>query len=122
MESLKKHKKKQDEEREYFGEEYLDYDLVWTVPGGSPIEARNLLRQFKSLLEQAGLPDMRFHDLRHTHATLLLEAGVHPKVVQERLGHSDIGITMDTYSHVMPNLQRDAAGLIDNILTRENKH
>jgi len=56
---------------------------------------------------------VRFHDLRHTHATQLLQAGVHPKVVQERLGHASIGITLDTYSHVMPGMQEEAAKKID---------
>jgi integrase len=71
---------------------------------------------FKPLLENAGLAPIRFHDLRHTSATLLLTAGVHPKVVQERLGHSQIAITLDTYSHVMPSLQLDAAEKLDALL------
>ena len=71
---------------------------------------------FKPLLKRASLPDIRFHDLRHTSATLLLSAGVHPKVVQERLGHSQIGVTLDIYSHVLPTLQRDAASKLDEML------
>lgn len=59
---------------------------------------------------------IRFHDLRHSHATMLLSAGIHPTVVSERLGHSGIGITLDTYSHVMPSLQRDAADTLDRRL------
>jgi integrase len=72
-------------------------------------------RSFKPLLKEAGLPDIRFHDLRHTAATLLLAKGVHPKIVQERLGHSSINLTLDTYSHVMPTLQRDAADKLDEL-------
>jgi integrase len=72
---------------------------------------------FKPLLKRAGLPAIRFHDLRHTSATLLLSAGVHPKVVQERLGHSQISVTLDIYSHVLPTLQREAASKLDQILT-----
>jgi integrase len=72
---------------------------------------------FKPLLKLAGLPNIKFHDLRHSHATLGLSAGVHPKVMQERLGHSQISVTMDTYSHVMPTMQRDAANSFDGILT-----
>ena len=64
---------------------------------------------------------IRFHDLRHTSATLLLAAGVHPKVVQERLGHSQIGITLDTYSHVVPTMQLEAAGKLDAILRQHRK-
>ncbi len=63
-----------------------------------------------------GLPRIRFHDLRHTHATLLLASGVHPKIASERLGHSKIGITLDLYSHVLPNMQADAAALVDGAL------
>jgi len=62
----------------------------------------------KVLLKKAGLPDIRFHDLRHSAATMLLSMGVHPKVVKEKLGHSEISMTMDTYSHVLPTMQKDA--------------
>ncbi len=72
--------------------------------------------QLKKLLEKAGLPDIRFHDLRHSTATLLLSKGVHPKVVQEILGHSEISMTMDTYSHVLPTMQRDAMSRLENLL------
>ncbi len=81
---------------------------------GGPIRKNNLIRRwFKPLLEKAGLPEIRFHDLRHTAATLLLTLGVHPKVVQERLGHSQISVTLDTYSHVLPSLQKQAASKLD---------
>lgn len=65
------------------------------------------------MLKSAGLPHMRFHDLRHTSASLLLESNVHPKVVSERLGHSQIGITMDLYSHLLPGMDREAANTLD---------
>ena len=83
---------------------------------GTPLEPRNLLRRFKKLLDEAGLPEIRFHDLRHTAATLMLQNGVHPKIVQERLGHSTITMTLDTYSHVLPSMQRAAAESLSNIL------
>jgi len=83
--------------------------LVFHTSTGRPISVRNLIRDFQAVLEKAGLPHIRFHDLRHTSATLLLIAGVHPKVVQERLGHSRIDMTLDTYSHVVPSMQEDAA-------------
>jgi integrase len=83
---------------------------------GGPIQKRNLVRRsFKPLLKEAELPDIRFHDLRHTATSLLLAKGVHPKIVQERLGHSRISVTLDTYSHVMPTLQRDAADKLDEL-------
>jgi integrase len=71
------------------------------------------------LLKQAGLPNIRFHDLRHSAATLLLSLGVHPKVVQELLGHTQIGITMDVYSHVLPGMQQDAMGKLNEVLKRQ---
>ena len=74
-------------------------------------------RSFKPLLEKAGLPHIRFHDLRHTAATLLLGAGVHPKIVSETLGPSQISLTLDTYSHVLPSMQRKAAAKMQEILT-----
>ena len=67
------------------------------------------------MVRRAGLPHLRLHDLHHSHATLLLEAGVHPKVVSERLGHANIGITLDIYSHVLPGLQEAAAEKFDRI-------
>jgi integrase len=84
---------------------------------GGPLRRSHFHKQvFKRLLKKANLPDIRFHDLRHTSATLLLSAGVHPKVVQERLGHSQISITLDIYSHVLPTLQREAAGKLEEML------
>ena len=89
---------------------------------GGPLRRSHFHRQdFKPLLKRAGLPDIRFHDLRHTSATLLLSQGVHPKVVQERLGHSQISVTMDTYSHVMPGMGREAAGKLNAIISGQSK-
>jgi len=94
--------------------------LVFCDKDGGYIRKSNLLRRsFKPLLEKAELPDIRFHDLRHTSATLLLVQGVHPKVVQERLGHSQISLTLDTYSHVLPSMQQDAADRMDSLLGKE---
>jgi integrase len=72
--------------------------------------------QFKKLLTYAGLPDIRFHDLRHTCATLLLVRNVNPKIVSEMLGHATIAITLDTYSHVLPNMQNEAAKAMEDAL------
>lgn len=75
--------------------------------------------QFKAILKAAGLPEIRFHDLRHSAATLLLSEGVHPMIVQERLGHSTIAITMDTYSHILPSMQKDAVGKLDHLFKKQ---
>jgi integrase len=90
--------------------------LLFATASGKPLSSRNVVRHFKSVIESTGLPDIRFHDLRHTHATLLLSAGTHPKVVQERLGHSQISLTLSTYSHVMPGIQEKAADDFQRIM------
>lgn len=92
----------------------------WVFPSreGLPMWRANLHRHsFKPLLKAAGLPDIRFHDLRHTAASLMLTQGINPKVVAERLGHSSIAITLDVYSHVLPSMQQDAASRLDTLLT-----
>jgi integrase len=95
---------------------WKDGDYVFCTSHGTPFAAANLRTMFKSLLQSAGLPDIRFHDLRHSVATLLLSIGTHPKVVQELLGHGQISLTMDTYSHVMPTLQRETMARLDDLL------
>jgi len=90
-------------------------DFVFIRSDGSPINPSAVTLAFKRILRQAGLRRIRLHDLRHTHATLMLTAGVHPKVVSERLGHANIGITLDIYSHVLPGLQEAAAEKFDRI-------
>jgi integrase len=93
---------------------------VFTTALGQPLDPTGAVyRTFRRLAEQSGLPRIRLHDLRHTSATLLLHAGVHPKVVQERLGHSTIQVTLDTYSHVAPSLQRDASEKIEALVRVE---
>lgn len=89
---------------------------VFTTTIGTPIDARNLTRAFTALLARAGLPRIRFHDLRHSAATILLAQGVSPRVVMDLLGHSTIGMTLGTYSHVLPAMQRDAADQMDAAL------
>lgn len=89
--------------------ETVDSGLIFTTSNGNPIWPQTLYRHYKNTIEKLGLPDVNFHSLRHAHATLLLQAGVNPKVVQERLGHSQISLTLDTYSHVVPSLQEEAA-------------
>ncbi len=115
---LKAHRVRQLEERLQAGDRWQgeDWGLVFASPIGTPLEPSNILKQYKALLAKAGLPPARFHDLRHSCASLLLAQGVHPKVVQEILGHSQISMTLDIYSHLMPNAQRDAAALMNRLL------
>ncbi len=114
--TLRKHHLIQSEERRLLGPEYEDHDLVFCTHSGRPLPYTTLAHSFKRLLVRAGLPDVRFHDLRHTAATFLLLQGVHPKVVQERLGHSQISITLDTYSHLLPSMDRAAADGLNALL------
>lgn len=90
--------------------------FVFTDRRGGPVRPQNMLkRSFKPLLMKTGLPNIRFHDLRHTHATILLQQEVNPKLVQERLGHSSISLTLDTYSHVLPNMQWGVASKLNEV-------
>jgi integrase len=110
---LREHRKIQLEERLAWGPAYESkHDLVFSREDGSPTWPQSLSRAFERHAEDAGMPVIRFHDLRHTHATLALSAGVHPKVVSERLGHASVAITMDTYSHTIPAMQADAAAKV----------
>jgi len=120
VEALRQHRVRQLEERLRAGGLWEDHDLVFPNHTGKPLERQNVVkRSFRPLLAKAGLPYIRFHDLRHSAATLLLSLGEHPKVVQERLGHSTIGVTMDTYSHVLPDMQRKAASRLDALFAAE---
>lgn len=96
-----------------------DSDLVFTSTVGTPLDGINTLRTFRRFLKRAQLPAIRLHDLRHLQASLLLAAGVHPKVVAERLGHSRVNVTLNTYSHLLPTLQREAADVLDTLLSDE---
>jgi integrase len=117
VEALRAHLKRQLRDMEVLGDRYQDQELVFTTDTGGPISPSNLRqRSFASLLKRADLPHMRFHDLRHTCATLLLSRGVHPKFVQELLGHATIAITMDTYFHVMPSMGDATAKAMEDAL------
>lgn len=102
--------------RQFAGDRWQEYDLVFPSKVGTPMEATNMIRRFKRLLNDAGLPSIRIHDLRHTSASLLLLQGVNPKVVCERLGHADVSTTQRLYSHVLPSLQAEAAQHLDDLL------
>ncbi|MHB0869726.1 MAG: tyrosine-type recombinase/integrase, partial [Chloroflexota bacterium] len=114
--ALRHHRTRQKEERLAAGAVWQD-DLVFPNRYGRPIEATNLLRRsFKPLLQKAGLPEIRFHDLRHSAATLLLRKRVPAKVVSEMLGHAQVGITMNLYQHVLPDMQREATAAMEAAL------
>jgi integrase len=116
--TLAAHKVCQAEARLHAGERWRDLGLVFAGDDGQPLDAHNLVaRHFKPILKAAGLPaTVRLYDLRHTCATLLLLAGTHPKVVAERLGHASVTLTLDTYSHVLPTMQEEAAGRLEALL------
>jgi site-specific recombinase XerD len=100
------------------GKRWQDRGLVFMSAVGTPFEPRNVTRRFKALLTAAGLPNIRLHDLRHSCATLLLAQGVNPRVVMETLGYSQVSLTLNTYSQVLPALQRDAASRMDAIFAK----
>lgn len=115
--SLVEYKRKQAEERLKMGPKYQNNDLVFATSEGTPFMPRNVIRYFKEALKRAGLPiTMRLYDLRHSCATLLLAANENPKVVAERLGHASITLTLDTYSHVLPSMQKAASEKLEQIL------
>lgn len=111
------HRERQNAARAFAGERWQETDYVFTSSIGTPIDPRNINDVFTDALVGAKLPSIRLHDLRHTCASLLLAQGVHPRVVMDLLGHSQIALTMNTYSHVIPDLRREAADQMDSILT-----
>ena len=113
---LASHRTDLDDEREHAGDVWQENDLIFPSPIGRPRDMAYLSFTFHRALRRAGLPRLRIHDLRHTAATHLLNRHVHPKVVQDLLGHSTIAITLDTYSHVMPALARDASGYMSSLV------
>lgn len=115
LSELKKHRAKILQEQ-LSAEEYFDHDLVVCQKNGLPASKTNLHKFWKRQLKKSGVREIRFHDMRHTCASLLFSIGTHPKVVQELLGHASIKITMDTYSHMLPNMQSEAVQALDNIL------
>ena len=109
------------QEKSLAGDNWQENSLVFPTQIGTPMDPIRLFTSYKNLLKQAGLPDIRFHDLRHTAATLMLGWGIHPKVAQERLGHARIGYTLGTYSHVLPIIQAEAAEKMDELVLRALK-
>ncbi len=118
MHTLEDHRDRQLEQKQRLSDLWKDTGLVFTSQVGTPLDPSNLTyHTFQPFLKRAGLPKIRFHDLRHTCATLLLGQNVNPKVVQEMLGHANISETMDTYSHVLPSMQETAVSGIENALS-----
>ncbi|MFC1938272.1 site-specific integrase [Chloroflexota bacterium] len=117
---LREHREKQEAIRADIGQPLTDNDLVFsTLEGleGKPLRPNTVSRAWTMLAARAGVQVIRLHDARHTHESLMLKAGIHPKIVQERLGHASIQITLDTYSHVAPGLQEAAAAQFDKLVS-----
>ncbi|WP_028308773.1 tyrosine-type recombinase/integrase [Desulfitibacter alkalitolerans] len=119
VKELKVHKARQAKEKLAFGEAYQNNNLVFCKEDGSLLDPREFTKRFQGLLKKAELPKIRLHDIRHSHASLLLAKGVSPKVIQERLGHSSITITLDLYSHLAPGMQEAASNMIDDLFHKE---
>jgi len=116
VKALRDHRDRQSRERTEAGDKWKATDLVFTTPTGRPLDATRVTKDFHEHLSRAGLAQRRFHDLRHSCATLLLVQGVSPRVVMDVLGHSQIALTMNTYTHVVPELRRQAADRMDELM------
>jgi integrase len=118
LSSLRRHREAQQQESDKMTGLWEDHGLVFTTHVGTPMSRQDLItRSFRPLLQRADLPNIRFHDLRHTCATLLLGRGVHAKLVQELLGHATISVTLDTYSHVLPSMTDQTATAMEDVLS-----
>ena len=122
MAALRRQYDHQNEERTVAGNRWIENGLIFTTKVGTPINSRNLLRDFKLLLQKAGLPSIRFHDLRHTAASLMLNHSIPVIVVSRRLGHAKPSITLDVYGHLFPSFQAEAAQQIDDFITPVELH
>ncbi|KXG78245.1 tyrosine-type recombinase/integrase [Thermotalea metallivorans] len=114
--ALKKQRIRQKELKLMLQDEYEESGYICTNPSGQPYNPKTLLSTFKRIVEHSGLPQIRFHDLRHTFATIALKTGIHVKIVSEILGHSKIQMTLDLYSHVLPNMQKEATNLLEKTM------
>ena len=114
--ALTEHRRKQEIICKHIGRKLADDDLVFSQDEGGPLLPDSVTRAWVRMMDKLGLKGVRLHDLRHSHASQLLKQGIHPKIVQERLGHSSIAVTLDTYSHVAPGLQKAAAARFDEVM------
>jgi integrase len=119
--ALRAHRATQNQLKLMLGEAWQDNDLVFCRDDGTPVHPDRFTQMFDKHVRDCGLPRIRLHDLRHTHATLALAAGIHPKVVSERLGHSTVAFTMDVYSHAIPSMEAEAAETIANLVRGSSK-
>jgi integrase len=119
--TLREHKEKQEHTRLALGKPLQESDLVFSQFDGSPLLPETVSQAWRRLALRNGLKGVRLHDARHTHASLMLKQGIHPKIVQERLGHSSIAVTLDTYSHVAPGLQAAAAKRFDELFDQRRE-
>jgi len=115
LQMLREHRTKREAECLMIGKPLADDELLFCHPDGTPWLPDSVSQAWDSAVRRSGLKAIRLHDARHSHASLMLKQGIHPKIVQERLGHSSIQITLDTYSHVVPGLQQMAAARLDDI-------
>jgi integrase len=118
---LQDYKEQRKLESVVLGVQLMDDNLVFSSVEGKPIRPNTITRAWNMLVKRCGLKPIRFHDARHTHVSIFLTQGIHPKIVQERLGHSSIIITLDTYSHVSPRLQEAAASSFDKLVSSRQK-
>jgi integrase len=114
--ALRRHQAKQDQERSESGDEWRESGMVFTSTIGTPLDARHVIRRHHAILKAAKIPHLRFHDLRHSAATLLLAQGVSPKYISQLLGHKQVSFTMQTYAHVIRETQQELADKMDEIL------
>jgi integrase len=121
VELLRAHQQQQTQEREEWGADYQDRDLIVAREDGSPIHPHSFSQSFARLVRRASLRTIRLHDLRHTHATLALQAGVPVKVISERLGHESPAFTLKQYAHVIPGMQATAASLVAELVKRHGE-
>ena len=121
VEAFKKEKVRQAADKLKNGELYQDRDYCWAWDDGRPYAPDYLYKKFCLLLKEAKLPTVRFHDLRHSHATSLLASGVPVKIISERLGHTSVSFTQDIYAHVLPNMQQQAADMVDRLFPVNKK-
>ena len=116
MTALREHRAAQVKQRRALGLVLQYEDLVFSQPDGKPLLPDSISQAWRKIIHRAGLKGIRLHDARHTYASFMLKAGTHPKILSERLVHSSITITLDTYSHIVPGLQQAAANRFDDII------